>query len=106
MHAERTALIAQVVKAIEGLKPNEAILLPSECIVARSEAGTLRYASGWFSPVWRRGDALAMARQHVESLLGYRVDAGYYRREIAFAIRDTSHVRNVGCRNFHVVGRA
>lgn len=103
MQSERTALIKSVVKAVEALKPNEAILLPSECIVARTEAGTLRYASGWFAPIWRRGDGLVMAREHVEGLLSARSDFGYYRREVAFAIEQPAKVANVGRRNFCVV---
>lgn len=104
MHAERTALVAQVVKAVEALKPNEAIYLPS-AIVARSAAGTLRFASGDFAPIWRHGDGLTMAREHAEMLLtGNPMHARRDRRELVFALKEGAcPVANVGRREFHVL---
>jgi hypothetical protein len=107
MQAERTALIQKVVKAVQALKPNEAIFLPGECIAARSESGTLRFASGWFGPIWRRGDGLTMAREHVEMLLsGNPYYASHNRRELSIpSTLRPCPVENVGRRGFYVVVR-
>jgi lactam utilization protein B len=105
MHAERTALIQQVVKAVQALKPNEAIFLPNEAIVARSAAGTLRFGRGWFQPRWYRVDGLQGAREHAEMLLtGNPLYVSRDRRELVFALKEGAcPVANVGRRNFYVV---
>lgn len=106
MHAERTALIQQVVKAAEALKPNEAIYLP-RAIVARTSSGTLRFASGDFAPIWRHGDGLKLAREHAEMLLtGNPLHVGHDRRELVFALKEGAvPVANVAQRGFHVLRR-
>lgn len=106
MRSERTALTQQVVKAVEALKPNEAIYLPS-AIVARAGCGTLRFASGDFAPIWRHGDGLTMAREHAEMLLtGNPMHVRGDRRELVFALKEGPvPVANVARRGFHVIRR-
>lgn len=106
--AERAALIDKVLKVVEALRPNEAITLPGEAIVARSASGTLRFANGWFQPTWRREpgvDGLQMAREHVEMLLtGNPFYVSSAMRELSIpSTLQAGRCENVGRRNFHFV---
>lgn len=105
MQSERTALIQQVVKAAEALKPNEALFLAGEAIVARHASGKLWFGRGWFQPRWYRVDGLVAAREHAEMLLsGNPVYVSRDRRELVFSLKEGAFpVANVGRRNFHVV---
>lgn len=103
MHTQRTALIQSVVDMADNLKPNEAIFLPTECVVARSSTGKLRFGDGTQAPTWRKGDAAAMLRDHLAAMLDPRElghFAGQYRRELA-NVKPIA-VENVGRRDFRI----
>lgn len=101
-----TSTIDKVMAAADALKPQEALFLPFECVIARTKSGTLRFGAGNFEPIWRRADGREQLAETLKVMLDPNKTghfASHYRRE--FDIPSTLRpvpVRDVGRRSFHV----
>jgi hypothetical protein len=89
MQAERTALIQSVLDAIQALGKNEAIFLPTEVVVARSNTGKLRIGSK-YGPWYRCADVPARVEEHLTDALNPHIMGHFarqYRRDLPYYLR-------------------
>lgn len=99
-------LVDITISAARDLDKNEALFLPSECVIARSNTGKLRFGSGNIEPRWLQGDGEELLREHLTVMLDAR-QTGYFASRYRSELRIPATLRpvkvaDVGRRSFHV----